>query len=188
MRINRAVSDPREPRTKPPACGTNLRLAREARAKRGPGIAYERHDHHRRHQPHPARDPHRYPFLLVDKVVEIDGTKRGVGVKNVTVNEPFFEGHFPQEPVMPGVLIIEAMAQTSAVIVSLGQNLIDSGALVYFMGIDGAKFRRQGRARRHAPGWTSSPSRGGGKVWRFRARPTGEATSGVSISIASNAN
>jgi len=83
--------------------------------------------------------PHRYPFLLVDKVVEIDGTKRGVGVKNVTVNEPFFQGHFPQEPVMPGVLIIEAMAQTSAVIVSLGQNLIDSGALVYFMGIDGPR-------------------------------------------------
>lgn len=115
--------------------------------------------------------PHRYPFLLVDKVVEIDGTKRGVGVKNVTVNEPFFQGHFPQEPVMPGVLIIEAMAQTSAVIVSLGQNLIDSGALVYFMGIDSAKFRRK-----VVPGDTLRMElvtlRGGGKVWRFQARAT----------------
>lgn len=115
--------------------------------------------------------PHRYPFLLVDKVVEIDGTKRGVGLKNVTINEPFFPGHFPQEPVMPGVLIIEAMAQTSAVIVSLGQDLIDSGALVYFMGIDKAKFRRK-----VVPGdmlhMELVTLRGGGKVWRFQARAT----------------
>lgn len=115
--------------------------------------------------------PHRYPFLLVDKVVEIDGTARGVGIKNVTVNEPFFPGHFPQEPVMPGVLIIEAMAQTSAVIVSLGRDLLDSGALVYFMGIDGAKFRRK-----VVPGDTLRMElvtlRGGGKVWRFRATAT----------------
>lgn len=113
--------------------------------------------------------PHRYPFLLVDKMVEIDGTKSGVGIKNVTINEPFFQGHFPTEPVMPGVLIIEAMAQTSAVIVSLGQNLVDSGALVYFMGIDKAKFRRK-----VVPGDTLrmelTTLRGGGKVWRFDAR------------------
>ena len=115
--------------------------------------------------------PHRYPFLLVDKMVEIDGTARGVGIKNVTMNEPFFQGHFPTEPVMPGVLIIEAMAQTSAVIVSLGQNLTDSGALVYFMGIDKAKFRRK-----VVPGDTLrmelTTLRGGGKVWRFDAKAT----------------
>ncbi|MEL7025808.1 MAG: 3-hydroxyacyl-ACP dehydratase FabZ [Pseudomonadota bacterium] len=115
--------------------------------------------------------PHRYPFLLVDKVVDIDGTKGGVGIKNVTINEPFFPGHFPSEPVMPGVLIIEAMAQTSAVIVSLGQNLTDTGALVYFMGIDKAKFRRK-----VVPGDTLhmklTTLRGGGKVWRFHAEAT----------------
>lgn len=113
--------------------------------------------------------PHRYPFLLVDKLVEIDGTKSGVGIKNVTINEPFFAGHFPQEPVMPGVLIIEAMAQTSAVIVSLGHNLLDSGALVYFMGIEKAKFRRK-----VVPGDTMrmelTTLRGGGKVWKFDAK------------------
>ena len=117
--------------------------------------------------------PHRYPFLLVDKVIEIDGTKRGVGLKNVTINEPFFQGHFPQEPVMPGVLIIEAMAQTSAVIVSLAQELIDSGALVYFMGIDKARFRRK-----VVPGdmlhMELVTLRAGGKVWRFQARATVE--------------
>ncbi|MDJ1008152.1 MAG: 3-hydroxyacyl-ACP dehydratase FabZ [Paracoccaceae bacterium] len=115
--------------------------------------------------------PHRYPFLLIDKVVEIDGTKRGVGIKNVSINEPFFQGHFPVEPVMPGVLIIEAMAQTSAVIVSIGQDLMDSGALVYFMGIDKAKFRRK-----VVPGDRLEMElvtlRGGGKVWRFQARAT----------------
>lgn len=115
--------------------------------------------------------PHRYPFLLVDKMVEIDGTKSGVGIKNVTINEPFFPGHFPQEPVMPGVLIIEAMAQTSAVMVALAQDLVDSGALVYFMGIDKAKFRRK-----VVPGDTLrmelTTLRGGGKVWKFDAKAT----------------
>lgn len=115
--------------------------------------------------------PHRYPFLLIDKVVEIDGTNRGVGIKNVSINEPFFQGHFPVEPVMPGVLIIEAMAQTSAVIVSLGQDLVDTGALVYFMGIDNAKFRRK-----VVPGDVLRMElvtlRGRGKVWRFKATAT----------------
>ncbi|MEO1238933.1 MAG: 3-hydroxyacyl-ACP dehydratase FabZ [Pseudomonadota bacterium] len=117
--------------------------------------------------------PHRYPFLLVDKMVEINGTESGVGIKNVTINEPFFQGHFPQEPVMPGVLIIEAMAQTSAVLVSLGQDLIDSGALVYFMGIEKAKFRRK-----VVPGDTLrmelTTLRGGGKVWKFDAKASVE--------------
>lgn len=86
--------------------------------------------------------PHRYPFLLVDKVVEIELGKKIVGVKNVTVNEPFFEGHFPQKPIMPGVLIIEAMAQTGGLLLfSESDNL--EGKLAYFTSIDKAKFRKQ---------------------------------------------
>jgi len=86
--------------------------------------------------------PHRYPFLLVDKVVELELGKRIVGVKNVTVNEPFFQGHFPQKPIMPGVLIIEAMAQTGGLL--LLSYLEDyEGKLAYFTSIDKAKFRRQ---------------------------------------------
>lgn len=86
--------------------------------------------------------PHRYPFLLVDKVVYIEEGKKIVGVKNVTMNEPFFQGHFPQKPVMPGVLIIEAMAQTGGLLL---HNLIGSmeGKLAYFTSIDRAKFRKQ---------------------------------------------
>lgn len=86
--------------------------------------------------------PHRYPFLLVDKVVKLDIGKRIVGVKNVTVNEPFFQGHFPQKPVMPGVLIIEAMAQTGGIL--LFSFLDDTeGKIAYFTSIDKAKFRKQ---------------------------------------------
>ncbi|MBC7430995.1 MAG: 3-hydroxyacyl-ACP dehydratase FabZ [Rubritepida sp.] len=86
--------------------------------------------------------PHRYPFLLVDRVVELEHDSHCVGLKNVTFNEQFFQGHFPTEPVMPGVLIIEAMAQTSAVLVveTLGGEM--RGKLVYFMSIESAKFRR----------------------------------------------
>ena len=85
--------------------------------------------------------PHRYPFLLVDRVLEIEPRQRVVAVKNVTFNEPFFQGHFPGVPVMPGVLIIEAMAQAGAVL--LLQDLPDrADKLVYFTGIDGARFRR----------------------------------------------
>lgn len=86
--------------------------------------------------------PHRYPFLLVDKVVDIEVGKRIIGVKNVTINEPFFQGHFPQKPVMPGVLIIEAMAQTGGLLIL---NFFDSyeGKLAYFTSIDKAKFRKQ---------------------------------------------
>ena len=71
--------------------------------------------------------PHRYPFLLVDRVVEIDGTKTAVGIKNVTMNEPQFTGHFPGMPVMPGVLMVEAMAQTAAVMVGVGMDLAAPG-------------------------------------------------------------
>jgi 3-hydroxyacyl-[acyl-carrier-protein] dehydratase len=85
--------------------------------------------------------PHRYPFLLVDYIEELEPGKRIVGVKNVTINEPFFPGHFPGAPVMPGVLIIEAMAQVGAVMVL--RDIPDrSRKLVYFMGIDQAKFRQ----------------------------------------------
>jgi len=85
--------------------------------------------------------PHRYPFLLVDKIIEIDGDRSAVGIKNVTVNEPHFTGHFPAQPVMPGVLIVEAMAQTAGAI-CINNAGDDSPALVYFMTIDGAKFRK----------------------------------------------
>lgn len=85
--------------------------------------------------------PHRFPFLLVDKIVEIEPDKRIVGLKNVTVNEPFFPGHFPGAPVMPGVLIVEAMAQVAAVMIY--HNLPDKDKkLIYFTGIESAKFRR----------------------------------------------
>ncbi|MEZ5932420.1 MAG: 3-hydroxyacyl-ACP dehydratase FabZ [Alphaproteobacteria bacterium] len=86
--------------------------------------------------------PHRYPFLMIDRVVDLVAETSAVGIKNVTANEPHFEGHFPAKPIMPGVLIIEAMAQTAAVLVvaTLGQQT--AGQLVYFMTIDDARFRK----------------------------------------------
>lgn len=86
--------------------------------------------------------PHRYPFLLIDRVVDLVAETSAVGIKNVTSNEPHFQGHFPSKPVMPGVLIIEAMAQTAAVLVvaTLGEAV--AGQLVYFMTIDQARFRK----------------------------------------------
>ena len=84
--------------------------------------------------------PHRYPFLLVDKVIECDDQKRIVAIKNVTMNEPFFQGHFPGEPVMPGVLQLEAMAQAAGVL--LNRVAGDTDGIPFFMGIDGARFRR----------------------------------------------
>ncbi|HVI73729.1 MAG TPA: 3-hydroxyacyl-ACP dehydratase FabZ [Anaeromyxobacteraceae bacterium] len=87
--------------------------------------------------------PHRYPFLLVDRVVELEPNKRVVGVKCVTANEPFFAGHFPGHPVMPGVLILEALAQASA-LMSLTTTPEEqrAGKVIYFMAIDGARFRK----------------------------------------------
>ncbi len=89
-----------------------------------------------------AAIPHRYPFLMIDRMVEVVTGASAIGIKNVTVNEPFFQGHFPAKPVMPGVLIIEAMAQTAAalVVLTLGDGF--EGKLVYFMTIENAKFRR----------------------------------------------
>ncbi|MBX9457158.1 MAG: 3-hydroxyacyl-ACP dehydratase FabZ [Rhizobium sp.] len=84
--------------------------------------------------------PHRYPFLLVDKIIEIDGDDSAIGIKNVTANEPQFTGHFPGNPIMPGVLLIEAMAQTAGAICA--RKLGSKNSLVYFMTIDNARFRR----------------------------------------------
>ena len=86
--------------------------------------------------------PHRYPFLMVDRIRDIDGEESCVGLKNVTINEPHFQGHFPGRPVMPGVLLIEGMAQTAGALCSLAQAASARPKLVYFMTIDKAKFRK----------------------------------------------
>lgn len=112
------------------------------------------------------RIPHRYPFLLIDKVRELVPSESAVGVKNVTVNEQFFQGHFPGHPIMPGVLIIEAMAQTAAVVVIEGLDGKDE-SLVYFMTIDSARFRKPVR-----PGDTLNihvvRQQSRGNVWKFK--------------------
>ena len=119
--------------------------------------------------------PHRYPFLLVDRIVDIEANVAGTGIKMVSANEPQFQGHFPGQPIFPGVMIIEAMAQTAGVLVGLSNRLIDTGAVVYFMGIDNAKFRRK-----VVPGdrlemrMTVTRGKPGGKVWRFRGEATVE--------------
>ncbi len=115
--------------------------------------------------------PHRYPFLLVDRVTDIDGYQSSVGLKNVTMNEPHFQGHFPGQPIMPGVTIVEAMAQTAAVMVGVALELQDKNMRVYFMTIDKCKFRRM-----VVPGdqlrLNMSTMRGkpGAKVWKFAGR------------------
>ena len=86
--------------------------------------------------------PHRYPFLLVDRILEIEPGRRVVGLKNVTINEAFFQGHFPGQPIMPGVLIIEAMAQVGGVLLMRTLNANPEKKLLYFTGIDRAKFRK----------------------------------------------
>ncbi|WP_417689485.1 3-hydroxyacyl-ACP dehydratase FabZ [Roseibium sp.] len=86
--------------------------------------------------------PHRYPFLLIDKIIEIDGDSSAIGIKNVTINEPHFTGHFPSRPVFPGVLLIEAMAQTAGAICVDSRGNDGPPSLVYFMTIDNAKFRK----------------------------------------------
>ena len=111
--------------------------------------------------------PHRYPLLLVDRMLEIEKGKSAIGLKNVTMNEPHFQGHFPGHPVMPGVLIVEALAQTAAIMVveTLGEEA--EGKLVYFMTIDEARFRKP-----VIPGDTLhlhiEAIRARGTVWKFR--------------------
>lgn len=112
--------------------------------------------------------PHRYPFLLIDRVVEVFPNVSAVGVKHLSINEHFFQGHFPGHPVMPGVLIVESMAQTAAVLVveTLGPDA--AGKVVYFMSVEGAKFRRP-----VVPGDTLRihvvKERNRGNVWKFHA-------------------
>jgi len=119
--------------------------------------------------------PHRYPFLLVDKVEEIDGTYSAVGYKNVTMNEPHFQGHFPGMPIMPGVTIVEAMAQTAGVMIGVALDQLDRNMLIYFMSIDKCKFRRK-----VVPGdvlrMDVKTVRGkpGGKIWKFAGVATVE--------------
>jgi len=86
--------------------------------------------------------PHRFPFLLVDRIVELEHGKRCVGIKNVTINEPFFTGHFPGHPVMPGVLIVEAMAQVAGIMAYLASDEETRKKVSYFMAIENAKFRK----------------------------------------------
>ncbi|MEX6507625.1 3-hydroxyacyl-ACP dehydratase FabZ [Jiella sp. M17.18] len=109
--------------------------------------------------------PHRYPFLMVDKIVGIESDRRAVGIKNVTVNEPHFLGHFPGAPVMPGVLIIEGMAQTAGAICTLATGG-ETPQLVYFMTIDNAKFRKP-----VVPGdqleYHVTQTKKRGNIWRF---------------------
>lgn len=111
--------------------------------------------------------PHRYPFLLIDRVEDIDGVKTARGVKNVTMNEPHFQGHFPGTPIMPGVTIIEALAQTAAVMVGTTHKLHNKNMLIYFMAIDKCKFRRK-----VIPGDVLNlhveTLRGGSKIWKFK--------------------
>ena len=111
--------------------------------------------------------PHRYPFLLIDRIVELVPDVRAVGVKNVTYNEPFFQGHFPKHPIMPGVLVIESMAQTAAVMVMETLQRNAEGVVVYFMSIDEARFRKP-----IVPGDSVhihvEKQRQRGNVWKFK--------------------
>jgi 3-hydroxyacyl-[acyl-carrier-protein] dehydratase len=113
--------------------------------------------------------PHRYPFLLVDKIKDIVINESATGIKNVTFNEPQFQGHFPGKPVFPGVQMIEALAQTAGCLVAYSMDLADRNPLIYLMAVDGAKFRRK-----VGPGDVLelyvTVKRGGGKVWKFSGR------------------
>lgn len=113
--------------------------------------------------------PHRYPMLMIDRVEDLVLGESAVGIKNVTVNEPFFMGHFPSKPIMPGVLIVEAMGQTAGVVVAKTMNLEKSGGLVYFMTMDNVRFRKLVE-----PGDTLrmyvTKDRSRGNVWRFKGK------------------
>ena len=113
--------------------------------------------------------PHRHPFLMIDKVVDMVANERATGIKNVSINEGYFQGHFPARPVMPGVLIIEAMAQTAAVLVvhTLGPDA--EGKLVYFMSVDNARFRRPVFPGDRLDVYVAK-QRNRGNVWRFEGQ------------------
>lgn len=111
--------------------------------------------------------PHRFPMLMIDRVIDVVPGQQATGIKNVSVNEPYFQGHFPSDPVMPGVLVVEAMAQTAAVLVVATLGPEKEGRLVYFMTIDSARFRKP-----VVPGDTIhihvTKMRNRGNVWKFR--------------------
>ena len=116
--------------------------------------------------------PHRYPFLLVDKIIEVEMGKRVVGIKNVTANEPFFQGHFPGNPIMPGVLIIEAMAQVGGVLARLSiPNVMERGEMggIFFVSMDKVKFRKS-----VVPGdqlrFELEPLRTGSRIWKMAGK------------------
>jgi beta-hydroxyacyl-ACP dehydratase FabZ len=120
--------------------------------------------------------PHRYPFLLIDRIIELELNKRVVGIKNVTANEPFFQGHFPNNPIMPGVLIIEAMAQVGGVLARL--SILDALDLktrdsIFFVSMDGVKFRRP-----VVPGdqirFDLVPLRTGSRIWKMAGKASVE--------------
>lgn len=113
--------------------------------------------------------PHRYPLLMIDRVVDLKRGESAVGVKNVTVNEPQFDGHFPDEPIMPGVLVLEAMAQTAAVLVNFTLDMIDKQLGIYLLTMDGSRFRKK-----VVPGDVLELHmrvlRGRGKIWKFSGK------------------
>jgi 3-hydroxyacyl-[acyl-carrier-protein] dehydratase len=127
--------------------------------------------------------PHRYPFLLVDKIIDMDGDNSATGIKNVSINEPYFQGHFPNFPVMPGVLLIEGMAQTAGALCVASLEEAYEPQLVYFMAIDRARFRRP-----VVPGDTVHyhmvKRRNRGRVWRFegQAKVNGQLVAEAEIS------
>jgi 3-hydroxyacyl-[acyl-carrier-protein] dehydratase len=144
-------------------------MRRRGEASGAGGVDAERHDEPYTIDINRLREllPHRYPLLMVDRIVEVRRADSAIGIKNVSVNEPYFQGHFPQSPIMPGVLIIESMAQTAGALVvdSLGSEM--EGKLVYFMTIDSARFRRPvvpgDRLQVHVKKVHSR-----GLVWKFR--------------------
>lgn len=117
--------------------------------------------------------PHRYPFLMIDKLIDVVPDVRATGIKNVTINEPYFQGHFPNRPIMPGVLIIEAMAQTAGTLVMETIGAEGEGSLVYFLTVDSARFRKP-----VTPGDQLHVRveiiRNRGDVWKFKGEATVE--------------